>query len=102
MKKWGRPREDSERRPVSIRLDSAKRNAFPARFNLMQGRPMPTDLEIAFPVLTPHDLATLATRGRQRTARAGDILYSVGDTSVPFFVVLDGDVEVLDSNGQKQ
>jgi len=59
---------------------------------------MPTDLEIAFPVLAPHDLATLAARGRLRTAPAGDILYAVGDTSVPFFVVLDGDIEVVDSN----
>jgi len=57
---------------------------------------MPTDLELAFPILSAHDLAALAPRGRDRRVRAGEVLYSVGDTGVGFFVVLEGEIAVVD------
>ena len=60
---------------------------------------MPTDLEIAFPTLSDHDLAALRARGRERAVDAGEILYSAGDTVVGFFVVLAGEVEVVDGVG---
>ena len=61
---------------------------------------MPTDLEIAFPTLSDHDLAALRARGRERAVDAGEILYSAGDTVVGFFVVLEGEVEVVDGVGE--
>src|SRR6478672_2086859 len=57
---------------------------------------MPTDLEIAFPVLSAKELAALETRGHARDVRAGEVLYSAGDTVVRFFVVLEGEIEVTD------
>ncbi|HET7470144.1 MAG TPA: FAD-dependent oxidoreductase [Gemmatimonadales bacterium] len=57
---------------------------------------MAVDQEVAFPTLAPHDLSALAERGRERRVRAGDVLYSVGDTSARFFVVLEGEIEAID------
>jgi len=57
---------------------------------------MPTDLEIAFPVLSAKELAALATRGHARDVRAGEVLYTAGDTVVRFYVVLEGEIEVTD------
>ena len=52
---------------------------------------MATDFEIAFSTLSDRDLTALATRGQERRVPAGKILYSAGDTTVGFFVVLDGE-----------
>jgi thioredoxin reductase (NADPH) len=59
---------------------------------------MAVDQEVAFPTLAPHDLSALGERGRERRVHAGDVLYSVGDTSARFFVVLDGELEAIDGN----
>jgi thioredoxin reductase (NADPH) len=60
---------------------------------------MATELDIAFPTLSAADLAALSTRGRPREARAGDVLYSPGDTNYSFYVVLEGSLEVVDGSG---
>ena len=60
---------------------------------------MPTDQEAAFPTLTARDLAALATRGRELQVPSGEILYSAGDTTVRFLVVLEGELEAVDGDG---
>ena len=57
---------------------------------------MATDKDIAFPVLPPHDIAALAARGTTRAVRAGEILFDEGDRGFPFFVVLEGGIEIVE------
>jgi thioredoxin reductase (NADPH) len=57
---------------------------------------MPTDLEIAFPVLGAKDLAALTTRGHPRAVKAGQVLFAEGDRDFCFYVVLEGTVEIVE------
>ena len=57
---------------------------------------MATDRDIAFPVLRPEDIAALERRGKVRQVRDGEVLFAEGDTDVDFFVVLEGEVEIVE------
>jgi thioredoxin reductase (NADPH) len=57
---------------------------------------MPTDHEVAFPVLSPKDLAALTARGHPGDIRAGEVLFAAGDRNFCFFVVLEGAIEIVD------
>lgn len=57
---------------------------------------MATDKDIAFPVLEPRDIAALAGRGTTRDVRAGEVLFDEGDRGFPFFVVLEGGIEIVE------
>jgi thioredoxin reductase (NADPH) len=57
---------------------------------------MATDREIAFPILSSKDLGSLTSRGHARTVQAGEILFTEGDRDFPFFVVLDGEIEIVE------
>jgi thioredoxin reductase (NADPH) len=57
---------------------------------------MATDKDIAFPVLERPDIEALAERGREREVRAGETLFSEGSREFPFFVVLDGAIEIVE------
>ncbi|MDX6410109.1 MAG: thioredoxin reductase, partial [Gaiellaceae bacterium] len=48
-----------------------------------------------FAALSAGDLAVLASFGEVRSVRGGEVLYSAGDPATDFFVVLDGEVEVV-------
>src|SRR6478609_4890312 len=48
-----------------------------------------------FPTLTPQQVSRIAAHGRQRTTSRGEVLVEVGDKSAPFFVVVQGELEVL-------
>src|SRR6266851_7499534 len=52
-------------------------------------------------MLSSSQLATLAKRGEERTAKVGDVLYRVGDTSYPFVAILEGEVAILDDAGNE-
>jgi thioredoxin reductase (NADPH) len=56
---------------------------------------MAGDNEVAFPTLNSKDLAALTARGHTREVRAGEVLYAEGDRNRPFFVVLEGSIEVV-------
>jgi thioredoxin reductase (NADPH) len=56
---------------------------------------MATELDIAFPTLSEQDIAALAARGHPRDVRAGEILFTAGDRSFCFYVVLQGSIEIL-------
>jgi thioredoxin reductase (NADPH) len=57
---------------------------------------MASDREVAFPVLGEKDLAALTARGHPRQVRAGEVLFAEGDKECPFFVVLEGGVEIIE------
>src|SRR5436190_18712143 len=48
-----------------------------------------------FPTLTPAQIARVGRHGRRRAMTAGEVLVEVGQRPVPFFVVLNGEVQVL-------
>ena len=48
-----------------------------------------------FPALTPPQIARVALHGRVRRVGAGDVLFEVGQTVVPFCVVTEGRVQIV-------
>jgi thioredoxin reductase (NADPH) len=48
-----------------------------------------------FPTLTQAQIDRIASVGRRRTARPGEVLYDMGDQNTRFFVVLEGAIEVV-------
>jgi thioredoxin reductase (NADPH) len=56
---------------------------------------MANENEIAFPTLGSKDLEALATRGHSRAVHAGEILFQEGDLNRPFFVVVEGSIEIV-------
>ncbi|MDX6692244.1 MAG: thioredoxin reductase [Solirubrobacteraceae bacterium] len=57
------------------------------------------DVHGAFPRLDPEQLATLRTRGTQRPAKAGEVLYREADTTCNFFVIVDGVAAIVEDLG---
>jgi thioredoxin reductase (NADPH) len=51
------------------------------------------------PTLSPSQLATLAGIGEERTAKAGELLYRVGDARYPFIAIIEGEIAILDAAG---
>src|SRR5690242_16582923 len=51
--------------------------------------------EKIFPKLTLVQISRIATHGRTRSVKSGEVLIEQGDTSVPFFVVITGEVEIV-------
>ena len=52
-------------------------------------------IEKIFPKLTPAQIGRIAAHGRTRLVQPSDVLIEQGDTSVPFFVVITGEVEIV-------
>jgi thioredoxin reductase (NADPH) len=55
----------------------------------------------ASPALSASQLATLGELGEERTARAGEVLYRVGDRVYPFIAILEGEVAIIDAAGHE-
>jgi thioredoxin reductase (NADPH) len=55
----------------------------------------------ASPTLSASQLATLAAIGEERTAKAGEVLYRVGDARYPFIAIVEGEVTILDAAGEE-
>jgi len=53
------------------------------------------DTLAAWPELSDEQLAELMPFGAERSVEAGDVLYRAGDADFDFFVVLEGEVEIL-------
>ena len=53
------------------------------------------------PKLSESQLELLAGIGERRTARAGDILFQIGDTRYPFIAIVEGEVAILDPAGNE-
>lgn len=58
--------------------------------------------EHLFPRLKEPQLARVAAHGRRRTVRAAEVLVEQGDQGVPFFVIVTGEVEILQPSGAKE
>jgi thioredoxin reductase (NADPH) len=52
-----------------------------------------------FPALREDQIETLSRYGQTRETTAGQVLFRAGDTQNDFFVVLGGEVEVVDDFG---
>ncbi len=64
--------------------------------NPRRGLPLTNSrVEKIFPKLTPAQIGRIAAHGRTRSVQPDDVLIDQGDTSVPFFVVISGEVEIV-------
>jgi len=64
----------------------------------MSASPVPSALDPhtqAFPILTPPQIARVKGSGKLRPVEPGEVLFAPGDTSVPFFVLLSGAMEIV-------
>ena len=51
--------------------------------------------EHVFPTLTPAQVARVAPHGRTRAVAPGEVLFEVGRRDVPFYVVTEGEIEIV-------
>jgi len=64
----------------------------------MSATPFPSALDArtqAFPILTPHQIDRIRSVAKIRRVAKGEILFEPGDTNVPFFVLLSGNMEIV-------
>jgi thioredoxin reductase (NADPH) len=64
----------------------------------MSSQPIPSALDAgtqAFPVLTTDQISRVRPSGKPRQVHAGEILFEPGDSNVPFFVLLTGNMEIV-------
>ena len=54
-----------------------------------------SSIEKIFPKLTPDQISRIETHGHIRAVQSGEVLVEQGDTSVPFFVVITGELEIV-------
>jgi thioredoxin reductase (NADPH) len=52
-----------------------------------------------FPTLTPAQIARVAAHGRQRPIQRGEVLFEAGAQVIPFFVVVEGRIEIVLPSG---
>ncbi|HEX2080428.1 MAG TPA: FAD-dependent oxidoreductase [Longimicrobium sp.] len=62
---------------------------------------MRSDHDIAFPKLADAQVDALRPRGRVRRVGAGEVLWNEGDRGFNFFVVLSGELEIIDPTGDQ-
>ena len=56
-------------------------------------------IEQIFPKLTSEQIDRVAERGQKREMKPGEVLVEQGDSPVPFFVVVSGELEILRPSG---
>jgi thioredoxin reductase (NADPH) len=56
-------------------------------------------VEQIFPTLTPAQIGRIAAHGHMRAMQRGEVLVEQGDSVVPFFVVVSGEVEIVRPSG---
>src|SRR6266852_6085735 len=64
----------------------------------MSSRPIPSALDArtqAFPVLTAAQISRVHSGSKLRPVKKGEILFELDDTSMPFFVLLSGSMEIV-------
>ncbi|MGC2575642.1 MAG: cyclic nucleotide-binding domain-containing protein [Candidatus Nitrosopolaris sp.] len=52
-------------------------------------------VEQIFPKLTPERISRVAAQGHIRSIQPGEVLVEQGDSAVPFFVVVSGEIEIV-------
>src|SRR5262249_52977170 len=53
------------------------------------------------PLLSPSQLSALAEIGEERSAPVGQVLYRIGDRAYPFVAILEGEVAIVDADGNE-
>ena len=64
----------------------------------MSSAPLPSALDFrtqAFPVLSAAQIDRIRPSGKLRQVKKDEILFELGDTTVPFFVLLSGSMEIV-------
>ncbi|HKO02147.1 MAG TPA: cyclic nucleotide-binding domain-containing protein, partial [Thermoanaerobaculia bacterium] len=56
---------------------------------------LPSRQEQAFPTLTPEQIARVAAHGNKRSVAAGDVLFEAGHPGASFFLVTNGQLDVV-------
>ena len=68
--------------------------------NARRGLPLTSSrIEKIFPKLTPAQISRIAAHGHVRSVQSGEVLIEQGDASVPFFVVITGEVGLYAHSG---
>ena len=71
--------------------------------DLRRGLPLTkSSRERIFPKLTPVQISRIELHGHIRSVQSGEVLIEQGDRSVPFFVVITGEVEILRPLGDRE
>src|SRR6478735_8038863 len=71
--------------------------------NTRRGLPLTSSrMEKIFPVLTPAQINRVEAHGHIRTVQTGELLVEQGDTNVPFFVVITGELEIVRPFGAQE
>jgi thioredoxin reductase (NADPH) len=71
-----------------------------AMSNARRGLPLTSSrVEKIFPKLTQAQIGRIEAYGRTRSVQPGEVLIEQGDTSVPFFVVITGEIEIVRPSG---
>ncbi len=55
-----------------------------------------------FPTLTPAQIARIAARGKRHPIRQGEVLFEAGAEFTPFFLVLEGKIEIVRPSGDTE
>ena len=71
--------------------------------NARRGLPLTSSrIEKIFPKLTPAQIDRIAVHGHVRSVQSGEVIIEQGDTSVPFFIVTTGEVEIVRPLGAQE
>jgi thioredoxin reductase (NADPH) len=71
--------------------------------NIRRGLPLTSSrTEKIFPVLTPAQINRIEAHGHIRAVQSGELLVEQGDTNVPFFVVINGELEIVRPFGAQE
>ena len=64
--------------------------------NTSTGLPLTkSNVDKIFPKLTPEQIHRISVRGQMRKIQIGEVLVEQGDSAMPFFVVVSGELEVV-------
>ena len=63
---------------------------------------LPPRAERTFPTLTPEQIARVAACGRKRAIERGEVLVEAGQEHYPFFLVVDGQIEIVSSSALRE
>jgi len=64
--------------------------------NTSRGLPLTSSrVEQIFPILTPGQINRITVLGHMRAIQPGEVLVEQGDSIVPFFVVVSGELEIV-------
>ncbi len=71
--------------------------------NIRRGLPLTRSrIEKIFPKLTPAQISRIAAHGHMRMIQRDEVLVEQGDISVPFFVVISGEIEIVRPAGSAE